>query len=757
MTRQLLTHLSLLLVALTLFTGCHSTQPFYFNDDCDLSHYLDQATDLEHPDVNEPRLPEVDNAHAPLTLSDPEPKEMWDISLEEAIAITLENSKVIRTRGAVSQSGTIPAGVPDLLLLKDPTVSTIYDPAIQETSVSDGRLGVEAALSAFDTQLNILGTSNGNFFNRTDRPSTFGGGSIVDQTTGGLRTELSKRSAGGTQFFARNITEYTRGNTILGFAQPIDSIWQTTMELEVRQPILQNRGALINRVFVIQARINTDIALADFEADVRDLLLEVEQTYWDLHFAYRNLETARIGRDSAQTTWKIVYTKFSEGVQSAQEEQQTREQYFDFKAQIETALRDLYSAEGRLRFHMGLSPSDGRLIRPLDEPTTARVEFDWHAIHKEALVRSAELRRQKWSIQASELQLMAAKNLLLPQFDLGATYRWFGMGDQLINADRNGLNFPAIGSTASDVLTEGNFQEAAFFMQFQMPVGFRRALSGVRNAQLQLARDKARLEDQELNLSHLLTAAIRNLDANHRLVQTQFMRWSAAIEEVETTLSLYPTKISLDQMLEAQRRRAFAQRDYYRALTEYNKSIADVHFRKGSLLEYNNVHLAEGPWPEKAYWDALGHARQRDASYYMDYGWSRPRVVSQGPIEQHMGGAYQQDEEPAEMESLEGPTPSEPMELPPPMEPMGKPPTTPDEAPEAPRRDETKPRRSGPITSRPDQPQLNGPLLRAESMEESDGKTAQHVPSAFDWGPLVIESASQRIENPLRQVSHVDH
>ena len=42
----------------------------------------------------------------------------------------------------------------------------------------------------------------------------------------------------------------------------------------------------------------------------------------------------------------------------------------------------------------------------------------------------------------------------------------------------------------------------------------------------------------------------------------------------------------------------------------------------------------EGTWPQKAYWDALGRARQRDAGWYIDYGWTRPKVVSRGPAPQ---------------------------------------------------------------------------------------------------------------------------
>jgi len=301
-------------------------------------------------------------------------------------------------------------------------------------------------------------------------------------------------------------------------------------------------------------------------------------------------------------------------------------------------MQQLYEVESRLRFLMGLAATDGRTIRPKGAPTAARVEFEWRAIHTEALVRSPELRSQKWAIKQRELELMSAKNQLLPQLDVGVVYRWLGLGDDLINADRNGLNFPAAGSTAFDELTEGKFQEVSFFVNFAMPVGLRRELGGVRNAQLQLARAKAVLEDMELNTSHLLSSAIRNLDFQYELAQSHFNRWQASQEEVEASSALeLGGKITLDIVLEAQRRRAQGQIDYHRALCDYNKALAEVHYRKASLLEYNNIYLAEGTWPEKAYYDALGQARERDASYYLDYGWTRPGVVSRGPVQQAEG------------------------------------------------------------------------------------------------------------------------
>ena len=655
MNRQLQRIVALLLTGLMAATGCTPTQPFYYAEDGDLSHYLDRATELEYPDVETASLPDSTEALAPLTLSDPEFCEIWDLRLEEVIAIGLQNSKVIRNLGGVT-----PFGFADGLVNRTGQNATVFDVAINEASV-------ETALSAFDAQLEVVGGvpgSQNSLFSITDRLNNVddqGGANIFAQRNrvnqGGLSSEVLKRTRTGGLFSVRNRTSYDYDFFPNQF-RALRSAWLTEFEARFEHPLLQGRGAMVNGISpftvdsanvnrgsagsgflngdgVLLNRINTDISLANFEASVRNFVVDVENTYWDLQCAYRQLETAKAGRDATQGTWRIVYEKWRQGVETVQAEAQAREQYFFFRSQVETALRDLYDTESRLRFLMGLAATDGRLIRPSDEPTTAKVEFNWREILSESLVRSAELRQQKWTIKQNELRMVLARNQLLPRLDVGATYRWVGQGDHLINSDRNGINFPNVGSTAFDNLTEGDFQELLVFFDFGFPIGFRAELANVRSAQLNLARSKAQLEDMELNTSHLLTTSVRSLDSNYQLAQTHFNRVLAAEEEVQSLLALYQGgKATLDLVLEGQRRRAQAQIDYYRALCEYQKSIADVHFRKGSILEYNDVFLAEGGWPEKAYWDAMGRARERDASYYLDYGWTRPGVISSGPIPQ---------------------------------------------------------------------------------------------------------------------------
>ena len=645
---------SLALVA----SGCAPRQPFYFFEDGDLSHYVGAIQKLEYPDACQEPLDEAAGATEPLTLSNPAFDEIWEVSLEDAVRTALENGKVLRNLGGrfASFGGPRPqTGEPAVSLLTAPAQTpTIYDPAVVET---DPFRGVESALALFDAQVSSSLT-----WERQNRPQNIGGvGTFIFQQqflgdTGNWTSGIQKRTATGGTWGFSNQTLYDNNNSPI--RQPgVPSTWTTNYDFTFSQPLLQGAGATYNRIAgpdffdniygrpnfrgVLLARINADVSLADFEAGVRNLVSDTEQSYWELYFAYRNLEARKAGRDSALEAWRKVHALYVEQSRGgeADKEAQAREQYFFFRSEVEQALTDVYRSENRLRFMMGIAASDGRLIRPSDEPTTARISFDWQQSLVEALSRSAELRRQKWVVKQRELELVAAKNLILPRLDMVGRWRFLGMGQELINQDYSpyaaGGVDPLAGTDAYSTLFSGQFQEWQAGAQFLMPLGFRRELATVRHHQLQLARERARLQDEELEASHALVDAIRNVDTNFALAQTNFNRRVAAERQVEAVQAAYDANtVTLDELLRAQSRRADAESAYYRALVDYNRSISQLHFRKGSLLEYNGVFLAEGPWPGKAYFDAHRRARQRDASLYLDYGHSRPGVFSRGPVSQ---------------------------------------------------------------------------------------------------------------------------
>jgi outer membrane protein TolC len=675
MKRQMRAVISLLLCALTLFSGCKPTQPYFFAEDGkilgkgDLSHYVNVATEIEYPDVDSMPLDEVTGAQAPLTISNSENFDVLDMTLEEVTRITLTNSKVIRQLGGrISDSGSnIAVSTPETLQNGAGNAVTTYDPALVESGNGTGTgspfsgTGVESALSEFDAQLDASAT-----WQNVDRPQNVDPNGFAEefiavnsrQDLGNYSVGLNKIAANGTTFGIRNNTIYTSSNQPSRLST---SDWLTNVEASFNQPLLQGAGTQYNRIAgpqdfqqaaagvanqidgVIIARIRYDIALADFEEGVRNLMRDVEDAYWELYFAYRDLDARKIGRDSALETWRKVKALKGVGTQGgeADKEAQARSQYFLFRAQVEAALTNVFRIENRLRYMMGLAATDGRLIRPIDEPTTAKIDFDWISVHLEALSRRTEIRNQKWQIKRRELELIATKNNLLPRLDAGGTYRWLGAGKDLINSEGNGNPFE-LGSSAWDILESGRFQEWQLGVQFSMPLGFRNALAGVRHHQLLLARERAVLEDLELEVSHQLTDAIRDIDFNFQNTQTNFNRRVASQDEVDAVKTVYESgRVPIDLLLDAQRRRAEAESAYYRSLVDYNRAIMRVHFRKGSLLEYNGVYLAEGPWPGKAHFDALRRARHRDASTFINYGYSRPNVISRGPVGQMMAPAME--------------------------------------------------------------------------------------------------------------------
>ena len=88
---------------------------------------------------------------------------------------------------------------------------------------------------------------------------------------------------------------------------------------------------------------------------------DVESAYWELSFAWRNLETSNTALASARQTWKKIYLLYQIGTKGgeAAQEAQAREQYFQFKSQTQTLLNELVA--GRKPAALGDGPVHQRL------------------------------------------------------------------------------------------------------------------------------------------------------------------------------------------------------------------------------------------------------------------------------------------------------------------------------------------------------------------------------------------------------------
>ncbi|HJQ80450.1 MAG TPA: TolC family protein, partial [Lacipirellulaceae bacterium] len=695
-TRQLMNRFCkplawLLALAMMTPSGCLWQNDRSFEACTPPGAYEQVASEIEYPAETACTVAEYDESLAsphPWTISTGGTPEYWDISLSEVIQLSLTNSRVLRDLGGA--------------VVRTPGATrTAVDPAIAET---DPRFGIEAALSEFDAQLltSVFWEKNDRAFNN----EFFGGGStLVQQDLGVFQAGITKRAVTGSQFTIRHNVDYDANNSE---GNLFDSAWNANVEMEFRHPFLQGSGVQFNRIAgpnnlpgfydgVLIARLNADVALNDFEIAVRDLVSNVENAYWDLYFGYRVLDARVAARDASLETWRRIYALYEvdRGGGEAEKEAQAREQFFRFQQDVQNAMSGepyeqtrnwnglpsgafrttggVLLAERRLRLLMGMPPSDGRLMRPIDEPVIAKIDFDWSQVTSEATTRRVELRRQKFQIRRRELELMASKNHLLPRLDAIGRYRWRGFGDDLFNR-----NEPPLGrfDNAYADLVSGDFQEWQLGFELSMPIGFRLAHVAARNAELLLARERALLRDQQREIVHEAADAIAEMDRAYAVLQSSYNRLVASQDQLRAVEAAFEAdKVPLDLLLDAQRRRAEALVDYTQNRARYAVAQKNVHFVKGTLLEYDGIYLAEGPWPGEAYEDAAKREASRRAPRPLNYASSKSQAVSIGPHPQHVdesanllheapGHPKLEEIQPFDMRDIEPPAGEQP--LPPP-------------------------------------------------------------------------------------------
>ncbi len=590
---------ALLGCTILILAGCRSIQPeetsFEGNS---IEPYQNFLTSIEYPEVDDATFESAQEAlsNRPLTVSEFEQLKFQELTLEDAIRLAMTNSKVI------SKIGGQVISAPNAAM-------SVYDPAVQESNPLGG---AEGALSAFDARWDTA-------FNFTRSESKFnnlffgGGVSNLISNASVFNSAITKRTAFGGTYGIRNTINYNRNNSPINrFASTYDMIVQA----EFRQSVLRGAGTMVNQVAgpnstpglyngVLIARINQDITLADFETAIRDLVREVERNYWELYYSYRNLDNLMRAREAARVVWEK--RELRKKIDRPDDEAQARQQYFSFQGRVENALAGnrlnagVYGSERELRRLCGLNAADGTILRPSTEPVIAKLEYDWDELQIGAMEKRVELRRQQWTIKQRELEFLAAKNLNRWQLDFVANYGWKGFGDNLA-----GSRSRPEGSALED-LWSGDLDDWNMGFEFGGPIGKRQTHLAVKNAELQLAKARAVLREQQRQVVLNLNGAFTEVDRAYAGIRTNYNARVAIFDELRPKKRRFDLGAGDDDiffLLDAQQRAANTESAFVRAIVDYNLALVDMTYESGGLLERYGIQLAEGPWSEDAYVNA---------------------------------------------------------------------------------------------------------------------------------------------------------
>ena len=532
-------------------------------------------------------------------------------SLNDVLREALQHSQVLRDIGGV--------------ILRSPeSMRTNLSTRIQEV---DPRYGMEAALSAFDAQLAASAAFNSN--NRLYNNAFFAGGTTAfEQDLHDYQVELSKRTAVGSLLAVRGVNTMDANNAP---ANSFSSAWDSWLEAEIRQPLLQGAGLEFNRIAgpgstpgvyngVLIAKANADINQHDFSIALTDFVSNVENAYWDLYVSYRELDARKKAMEQALVIWNEAKTLVEKGGDKIADEALARQQYYQLKGEVDEALSGrllpgtqvrngstggtvqagggILSAERRLRLLCGMAASDGTLIQPTDEPTMANIEFDWESSLHEAMTLRAEIQKQNIAVKKRELELLASRNFVNPRLDAVGRYRVRGFGDNLIGSGNQGGTTPA---SSLGNLGTADHGEWMLGVEYTVPIGYRKAHAAVDHAELLLVRERTILKEQQREIVSNLGGATADVVRAYQSVQNNLNQYLASQSYFEALQNqkygIQKLEVEADKLLDAQRRVVSSEIQFFRSRAEYAVSLKNYHYEKGSLMAYKDLRIADSVPP----------------------------------------------------------------------------------------------------------------------------------------------------------------
>ncbi|MDR3633683.1 MAG: TolC family protein [Isosphaeraceae bacterium] len=597
----------------------------------------------------------------PRTTNDPEAEELWELTLQDAIRIGLDNAEVVRVISLGAQGipvgGFEPtplntgAGAGIASSLGSGTLQTIYDPAIQETQIAQ-------SLAAFDTNFTtslLWGHSVAPFNNAISAGSfvTSQFPIIFNQDTATFQAGVQKRTATGALIGVTHNINYLYSNSPINVTP---SAYTTNTQLSLTQPLLGSAplagqaigsaplvGLEANRAPIVISRLNADAAVWRFKAEVMAQVRSVEQQYWSLAQQHVQLWASERAVELAREILKREQAELQVGRGTVADVAEAEQRLEQFSLDLVTKTSDVITTERQLRNILGLPPADNRRIVPVTAPSEARLEPDWESSLAQMLTFQPDIVQQQLLVRVSELQLLIARNQLLPQLNLNALYQFNGLGRTLDSSEAvmTGATMRAIDPLIANKEraaglnpTAGlysNFQQWQIGFTFQMPLGMRAPMANARSAQYVLLRQRAFLQQIVHQTTHSLARFFLEVDANYKQFKTASRLRAAAAQRLEAQRAFYEEgRIPIDRYLDAVSQYASAVAQEAQFKTTYNISIVALEEAKGTLLAYDNIAVAEGPSPRKAYIQALDQqAGHRTLPIHPD-GNYHPRPIN-GP------------------------------------------------------------------------------------------------------------------------------
>ncbi len=508
-------------------------------------------------------------------------------------------------------------------LLRNPNL------AVSASNVRVARYNVVQAKGAFDVALHLQPSSSysdnppvnfleagpgvqGEYGPSAAPQFTSGPGNIIQhQST--FQYGANGQTVNGTTYNASITQQRTYNNTVFNAYNPY---YLASLNISVTQPLLKNLGMNSAKRQLKLAFINSDAATAQTLVDASTTISQVENTYWDLVAAWRNvaIQEAALKEAVAQQQSNIRLAR--RGASAPIDAVESQTQVSNFQDAVYSALQTVSQLQNRLKsliasnardplWDANLVPSTSVQQLPNASDLATVIE---HAKRNRPEVQQAEDKRL-----AAGVDVVFAQNQSLPQADVQAQYESNGFAGLLTpvppfilsyctGAPPGGLGLQSCPTPPPNTQGKMAFAYhsmwAGYFPTFNIAliVGYpiqghvARGLRGVASeevtqAKVAMASVQQRIGAEARNALQSYQSALSKLNASRRAREAAETVYASELRKFRNGEST--TYLVLQRQVQlAQARGAELQ-----AQTQLNESIVELQRVEGTILSTNGVNV----------------------------------------------------------------------------------------------------------------------------------------------------------------------
>ena len=395
------------------------------------------------------------------------------------------------------------------------------DIQLQLLSVEVPKNAIQTAFGAWDPKV----TASFSTTRSTTLPTNITNAQNIDQVTKSLIQPYSlaytQTLSNGFQYTAQySGAKRSYENSPVNY----NPLLTSAMQITVTQPLIQNRGAYVNRIPLMQAQVGYKMSQFQETQQLLNLVNTAETAYWNVIAARENLKVADAGRTNADEFLKYMQKQLDLGALSPLDIYNPQQSLAAADLQVSQAKFALAQSEDILRHQLGvdLDPEVRKLPVALTETVDLSasdvVGVDAEQAVQKALMIHPIIQQGMEKLDYDDMGIQSAKNGLLPNLALSLYYTSNGTGGLLCSSARFGgqeCPTPLIPGGVGDALSQMfGFGYPTYFasLNLTLPIRNRAASAAMANAVVQKKTDSLNLRNQQQAIRLNILSAVSKLE-----------------------------------------------------------------------------------------------------------------------------------------------------------------------------------------------------------------------------------------------------